>query len=200
VPTAPPTTQLLWLKDNGVDLTLGVMINPGSQPTIKEATRLGMGPNLDYKITFACATPSHLQVFLPAMGELGEGFVVGGGYPSWDDPAPGMKFALELQDKYRPDDKVTHIMYPHGLVEAMIQVEALRLAMQEVPVDELTPADVLEQGFYKIKDFDAGGITSSLLTYGPDDVEGMDNVRVQQIQGGKIVEVGAYPLRHIYTR
>jgi len=199
VPTAPPTTQLLWLKDNGVDLTLGVMINPGSQPTIKEATRLGMGPNLDYKITFACATPSHLQVFLPAMGDLGDGFVVGGGYPSWDDPAPGMVFALELQDKYRPDDKVTHIMYPHGLVEAMVQVEALRLAMEEVDVGELTPADVLENGFYKIKDFDAGGITSSLLTYGPDDVEGMDNVRVQQIQGGKIVEVGAYPLRHIYT-
>jgi branched-chain amino acid transport system substrate-binding protein len=200
VPTAPPTTQLLWLKENNVDLTLGVMINPGSQPTIKEATRLGMGPNLDYKITFACATPSHLQVFLPAMGDLGEGFVVGGGYPSWDDPAPGMAFALELQDKYRPDDKVTHIMYPHGLVEAMVQVEALRLAMEEVPVGELTPADVLEQGFYKIKDFDAGDITSSPLTYGPDDVEGMDNVRVQQIQGGKIVEVGSYPLRHIYTR
>jgi branched-chain amino acid transport system substrate-binding protein len=199
VPTAPPTTQLLWLKDNGVDLALGVMINPGSQPTIKEATRLGMGPDLDYKITFACATPSHLQVFLPAMGDLGEGFVVGGGYPSWDDPAPGMAFALELQDKYRPDDKVTHIMYPHGLVEAMVQVEALRLAMQEVPVGELTPADVLENGYYKIKDFDAGGITSSLLTYGPDDVEGMDNVRVQQIQDGKIVEVGTSPLRHIYT-
>ncbi len=200
VPSAPPTTQLQWLKDNNVDLTLGVMINPGSQPTIKEATRLGMGPNLDYKITFACATPSHLQVFLPAMGDLGEGFVVGGGYPSWDDPAPGMAFALELQDKYRPNDKVTHIMYPHGLVEAMVQVEALRLAMQQVPVGELTPADVLEKGFYMIKDFDAGGITSSLLTYGPDDVEGMDNVRVQQIQDGKIVEVGSYPLRHIYTK
>jgi branched-chain amino acid transport system substrate-binding protein len=198
VPTAPPTTQLLWLKENNVDLTLGVMINPGSQPTIKEAVRLGMGPHLDYKITFACATPSHLQVFLPAMGELGEGFVVGGGYPSWDDPAPGMVFASELQDMYRPDDKVTHIMYPHGLVEAMVQVEALRLAMQEVPVDELTSVDVLEHGFYQIRDFDAGGITSTPLTYAPGDVEGMDEVRVQQIQGGKIVEVGSWPLRHIY--
>jgi hypothetical protein len=198
VPTAPPTTQLLWLKENNVDLTLGVMINPGSQPTIKEAVRLGMGPHLDYKITFACATPSHLQVFLPAMGELGEGFVVGGGYPSWDDPAPGMVFVNELQDTYRPDNKVTHIMYPHGVVEAMIQVEALRLAMQEVPVDELTPIDVLEYGFYRIEGLDTGDITSTPLTYAPGDVEGMDEVRVQQIQGGKIVEVGSGPLRHIY--
>jgi hypothetical protein len=198
VPTAPPTTQLLWLKENNVDLTLGVMINPGSQPTIKEAVRLGMGPHLDYKITFACATPSHLQVFLPAMGDLAEGFVVGGGYPSWDDPAPGMAFASELQDMYRPDDKVTHIMYPHGVVEALIQVEALRLAMQEVPVDELTPVDVLEHGFYRIRGLETGDITSTPLTYAPGDVEGMDEVRVQQIQDGKIVDVGNWPLRHIY--
>jgi branched-chain amino acid transport system substrate-binding protein len=198
VPTAPPTTQLLWLKEENVDLTLGVMINPGSQPTIKEAVRLDMGPHLDYKITFACATPSHLQVFLPAMGELAEGFVVGGGYPSWDDPAPGMVFVNELQDMYRPDDKVAHIMYPHGVVEAMVQVEALRLAMQEVPAGELRPVDVLEYGFYQIKDFETGGITSTPLGYGPGDVEGMDMVRVQQIQDGKIVEVGTWPLRHIY--
>jgi ABC-type branched-subunit amino acid transport system substrate-binding protein len=78
VPTSPPTTQLTWLKDNNVDLAYGFMINPGSQPTIKEAVRLGMGPGLDYDITFAFPTPSHLQVFVPAMGELGNGVVVAG--------------------------------------------------------------------------------------------------------------------------
>ncbi len=52
VPTSPPTTQLMWLKQNKVNLALGVMVNPGSQPTIKEAVRLGMGPHLDYKIVF----------------------------------------------------------------------------------------------------------------------------------------------------
>jgi branched-chain amino acid transport system substrate-binding protein len=199
VPTAPPTTQLLWLKDNNVDLTVGVMINPGAQPTIKEAVRLGMGPHLDYKITFACATPSHLQVFLPAMGELGEGYVVGGGYASWDDTGPGMEFMHYLQDTYRPNDPVTHIMYVHGFMELLIQAEALRLAMEEVPADELTPVDVLEYGVYRIRDLDSGGIASTPFTFGPGDVEGMDEVRVQQIQGGKIVDVGNYPLRHIYT-
>jgi len=198
VPTAPPTTQLLWLKENNVDLTVGVMINPGSQPTIKEAVRLDMGPHLGYKITFACATPSHLQVFLPAMGDLGEGFVVGGGYASWDDPGAGMQFINELQETYRPDDKVTHIMYLHGVIEAMIQVEALRLAMDQVPVEELTPVDVLEYGVYRIKDLDTGGLASTPLTFGPGDVEGMEEVRVQQIQNGEIVEVGTWPLRHIY--
>jgi len=198
VPTAPPTTQLMWLKDNKIDLTFGCMINPGSQPTIKEAVRLDMGPDKAYKITFGFALPSHLQVFVPAMGELGNGVVLGGGYPNWDDPCPGMKFVNDLQTKYRPDKKVTHIMYPHGVVEAMIQVEAMRLAMQVVPFEQLKPVDVLEYGFYKIKNLDTGGITSTPLTYGPGDIEGIDSIRLQQVQKGKIVDLGVFPCRGIY--
>ena len=199
VPTAPPTTQLLWLKDNGVDACFGVMINPGSQPTVKEMNNLNMGPGMDYEITFGCATPSHIQVFLPAMGEEGNGFCVAGGYASWDDTGEGMTFANQLLAANRPDKVGTmHIMYVDGIVEAMTQVEALRLALQVVPFEELTPADVLEYGFYKIKSLDTGGITCTPLTYGPADVEGVDEVRVQQVQGGKIVDLGTYPCHHIY--
>ena len=84
VPTAPPTTQLAWLKDNKVDLTLGVMINAGTQPTIGEAVRLGMGPGLEYNITFAFGNPAHLQIFLPDMGATGNGVVVAGDFCALD--------------------------------------------------------------------------------------------------------------------
>ncbi len=198
VPTAPPTTQLSWLKENKVDLALGIMINPGSQPTYKEMIRLDMGPNRGYKIVFACGTPSHLQVFLPAMGDLAEGYVIGGGFPPLDDSIPGAKFVNDLQTKYRPDKKVTHVMYVGGLLEAMAQVEALRLAMLSTPVDKLKPVDVLENGFYKIKKLDTGGLSATPLTYGPGKVEGVDQVRVDQIQKGKIVNLGIFPPRHIY--
>ena len=201
VPTSPPTTQLTWLKENNVDLTYGFMINPGSQPTIKEADRLGMGPGLDYDITFAFPTPAHLQVFVPAMGELGNGVVVAGGYAPWDDPGDGMTFIHELQDKYRPDKPVTHIMYVDGVVEAMTQVEALRLAMASgIPADQLTAKDVLEKGFYQIKNMSTGGITNTPLTYGPGDIEGVDQIRIDQVQGGKIVKQGTYPVHHIYAK
>jgi hypothetical protein len=199
VPTAPPTTQLSWLKDNGVDVCFGVMINPGSQPTVKEMNNLNMGPDKEYKITFGCATPSHLQVFLPAMGQEGNGFCIAGGYASWDDTGEGMTFANQLLAANRPD-KVgkMHIMYVDGIVEAMTQVEAHRLAALEVPADELTSRDVLELGFYEITNLNTGGITGTPLTYGPADIEGVDEVRVQQIQNGKIVDLGTYPCHHIY--
>jgi hypothetical protein len=201
VVTSPPTTQLMWLKKNKVDLTFGGLINPGSQPTIKEAVRLGMGPFLDYKITFGAATPSHLPVFTAAMGKLGDGFVVAGGFPPLDDlSTPGVKFCKELQDKYRPNKRVTHIMYEAGILEAMIQTEALRLTMQKVPFDKLTPRKVLENGFYKIKGLETGGLSSTPLTYGPGDIEGVDEVRVDQQINGKVVEQGIWPCRHLYKR
>jgi branched-chain amino acid transport system substrate-binding protein len=201
VPTSPPTTQLMWLKKKGVDLTFGCMINPGSQPTVKEMVRLGMGPHLDYKITFGCATPSHLPVFTAAMGELGDGFVVAGGFPPLDDlSTPGVKFCNDLQDKYRPGKRVTHIMYEAGILEAMVQVEALRLALEKVPFDKLKPVDVLEHGFYKIKNLKTGALSSTPLTYGPGDIEGVDEVRVDQQVKGKVVKLGTWPCRHLYKR
>jgi hypothetical protein len=201
VPTAPPTTQLTWLKDNNVDLALGVMINPGAQPTVKEMVRLDMGPDKAYKIVFGTASPGHSAVLAAAMGELGNGYVCAGSYPPLDDMAvPGIAFCGELQDKYRSGDKVTHIMYPHGVVEAMLQVEALRLAAQNKPADQLTPADVLENGFYQIKNFETGDITGSPLTFGPGDVVGIDSVVVHQVQNGKVVKIGSWPVHNIYAK
>ena len=59
---------------------------------------------------------------------------------------------------------------------------------------------MLEQGFYMIKNLDTGKISSTPLTYGKGDIEGVDQIRVDQVQKGKVVEVGLYPLRHIYTK
>ena len=201
VPTSPPTTQLTWLKKKGVDLALGVMINPGSQPTVKEMVRLGMGPYQPYKMTFGVGAPGHAAVFADAMGELGDGYVCAGSFRPMDDLAtPGIKFCSDLQDKYRTGKRATHIMYEAGVLEGMIQVEALRLAMEKVPFEKLTPRDVLEKGFFKIKNLATGDISSTPLTYGPGDVEGVDEIRIDQVQKGKVVEVGLYPLRHIYTK
>jgi hypothetical protein len=201
VATSPPTTQLTWLKRKGVDLAVGCMINPGAQPTVKEMVRLGMGPYQPYKITFGTPAPGHAAVLAEAMGELGDGYVCAGSFRPLDDlSVPGLRFCSDLQDKYRTGKRITHIMYEAGVLEAMTQVEALRLAMQKVPFEKLTPRIVLEQGFFKIKNLPTGDISSTPLTYGPGDVEGVDKIRIDQVQKGKVVKVGLYPLRHIYTK
>jgi len=197
VPTSPPTTQLAWLKDKGVDLALGVMINAGSQPTIKEAVRLGMGPGLEYEITFGFGNPAHLQIFVPDMGETGNGVVVAGDFCALDADVEGIAFANILQDAYRPNDRNDNVMYLDGIIEGMTQVQALRLAAMAGDPANLTSQDVLDNGFRTIMDFSTGDITVTPLTYGPEDSQGVDEVRVQQVQNGEIVEMGSYPLRNI---
>ena len=88
VVTSPPTTQLTWLKEKGVDLAVGVMINPGSQPTVKEMVRLGMGPYQPYKMTLGVGSPGHAAVFAAAMGKLGDGYVCAGSFPPWTTSPP----------------------------------------------------------------------------------------------------------------
>ena len=200
VPTSPPTTQLMWLKQNKVDLALGIMINPGAQPTVKEMIRLDMGPNKPYKMTFACGTPAHIVPFADAMGELGDGFVVAGDYPPWEDAAPGVRGMVEIQKKYHPDKFVRHTQYMGGMIEAMTQLEALRLALEQTPLEKLKPVDVLNNGLYKIKNLDMGGITGSPITYGPGKVEGVDSVRVDQMVKGKIVNRGNFPCHNVYAK
>jgi hypothetical protein len=72
--------------------------------------------------------------------------------------------------------------------------------MKKVPFEKLTRKDVLEQGFYKIKNMETGEVSSTPITYGKGDVEGVDEVRVDQVQKGKVVKVGLYPCRHIFTK
>jgi hypothetical protein len=201
VATSPPTTQLTWLKQKGVDLALGVMINAGAQPTVKEMVRLGMGPFQPYKMTFGTAAPGHAALLVEAMGELGDGYVNAGSFPSMADlSVPGIKFCHEMQKMAHPDKYNGNIMYQGGFLEGAIQVEALRLAMQKVPFEKLTRKDVLEQGFYSIKNLETKGLSSTPITYGPGDIEGVDEIRIAQVQKGKVVEVGLTPLRHIYTK
>jgi hypothetical protein len=197
VPSSPPTTQLAWLKEKGVDLALGVMINAGTQPTIKEAVRLGMGTEQAYKITFGFGNPAHLQIFVPSMGETGNGVVVAGDFCAQDADNDGIKFANMLQDTYRSNAKIKNVMYLDGIIECMTQVEALRLASMAVDPSKLTSQDVLEKGFWQIKDLSTGGITVTNLTYGEGDNQGVDEVRIQQVQNGKIAEMGSFPLRNI---
>ena len=139
--------------------------------------------------------PSTAQVsdVVQALGELANGFVSSNSLPTWNDvETPGVRFAIDLQNRYRPGKRVTHITYELGLVEAMTQVEALRLALRDVPADRLKPIDVLNQGFYRIKGLDTGGLTSVPLTYGPGKAEGVDAVRLDQIQNGKVVRLGTW--------
>jgi hypothetical protein len=206
VPTSPPTTQLLWLKQKKVDLAIGMMIRAGAEPTQKEAVRLGMGANLPYKIIFGYNYPVALSPFSRDMGTLADGVICAGDLPDWaDTDLKGMRFVIDMMKQYTPDDYADYekacIGFTHGMVEAMVQVEALRLTSLKVPLNQVAdPKTILENGFWKIKDLDTGGIRPTPLTFSETRVEGLSGINVAQVQNGKRVQLGVFPIRMLLPK
>jgi hypothetical protein len=208
VPTVPglasdTAPMLSWCKDNNIDLTLGAMLVVGAVKTMTEAETLGIGWNLAYEMTIGLCSPAHLTIFLrDSGGTVGEGLVIAGSYPPWSDTGDGVEFCKTLMNTYMTGgfEDTEHIMYQHGVVEAMIQVEAIRLALINTgkSADDLTSADILNDGFLKITDLDTGGIIPTDITYGIGDVEGAESVRLDRNEGGVDVCLGSWPLRHVY--
>jgi branched-chain amino acid transport system substrate-binding protein len=159
-------------------------ISSTPQPTsiiVKNAVELGMYPG----ITIGCGHASFTKVLVDLAGPLAEGIY--GVYPtvSWDEDVPAMAKMTEYCRKLHPED-YGNMDYITSWAEALIVREILRLAIENVGVDNLTPQTVEEYGFKKLSNFDVGGLHGP-VSYTPGDNRLSKSVRVFQIQNGKIV-------------
>ena len=100
---------------------------------------------------------------------------------------PGMAKMTEYCKKYHPDD-YENMDYIIAWAQSLIAAEILRLAVENTDIDDLTPQVVEEQGFWKLRNFDVGGLHGP-VTYSPGDNRLSKSVRVFQIQNGKLVPI-----------
>jgi len=161
-------------------------ISSTPQPTsiiVKNAVELGMYPGM----TIACGHASFTSVLVELAGADAEG--VYGVYPTvnWGDDVPAMAKMTEYCQKYHPDD-FGNMDYITCWAEGLIVAEILRLAIENVGVDNLTPQAVEEYGFKKLNSFDVGGLHGP-VTYTPGDNRLSKSVRIFQVQGGELVPI-----------
>jgi len=148
---------------------------------VKNAAELGMYPG----ITIGCGHASFTKELVELAGaDITEG--VYGVFPtvSWGDDVPAMAKMTEYCQKYHPDD-YGNMDYITCWAESLIVAETLRLAIENVGVDNLTPQAVEEHGLKKLNNFDAGGLHGP-VSYTPGDNRLSKSVRVFQVQSGKI--------------
>lgn len=162
-------------------------ISSTPQPTsiiVKNAVELGLYPG----ITIGCGHASFTSALVELAGDdVTEG--VYGVFPTvnWGDNVPAMDKMTEYCQKYHPDD-YGNMDYITCWAEGLIVAEILRLAIENVGVDNLTPQAVEEYGFKKLNNFDAGGLHGP-VTYSPGDNRLSKSVRVFQVQSGEITPV-----------
>jgi len=161
-------------------------ISSTPQPTsniVKNAVELGMYPGM----TIACGHASFTSVLVELAGTDAED--VYGVYPTvnWGDNVSAMAKMTEYCQKYHPDD-YGNMDYITSWAESLIVAEILRLAIENVGVDNLTPQAVEEYGFKKLKNFDVGGLHGP-VSYTPGDNRLSKSVRIFQIQDGELVPI-----------
>ena len=161
-------------------------ISSTPQPTsiiVQNAVELGMYPGM----TIACGHASFTSVLVELAGTDAED--VYGVYPTvnWGDNVSAMAKMTEYCQKYHPDD-YGNMDYITSWAESLIVAEILRLAIENVGVDNLTPQAVEEYGFKKLKNFDVGGLHGP-VSYTPGDNRLSKSVRIFQIQDGELVPI-----------
>ena len=135
-------------------------------------------------LTFAGLTSKLVEL---AGADVVEG--VYGVFPTvnWGDDVPAMAKMTEYVRKNHPEDE-GNMDYITTWAESLIVAEILRLALEEVDIDDLTPQAVEEYGFKRLNNFSPGGLHGP-VTYTPGDNRLSKSVRVFQIQGGTITPV-----------
>ena len=182
--TGSEIESLTRIKDLDIDV-LYISSTPAPTSTvIKDAVQLGMYPG----ITIACGHAGMTSKLVELAGaDVVEG--VYGVFPtvSWGDDVPGMAKMTEYMTRNHPDD-AGNGDYITSWAESLIVAEILRLALEEVAIEDLTPQLVEEYGFKRLNNFSPGGLHGP-VTYTQGDNRLSKSVRVFQVQSGTIKPV-----------
>ena len=108
----------------------------------------------------------------PTIAKAAEGLFISFIYPQWDEvDQPAVKFMTEVAKKYQggiPREEVKG-KYIHGMLEALVIEQVLRLVAEKVPVEKITKDDIEKHGWWRMKDYDPMGfLGGATLTYGKD--------------------------------
>jgi len=178
--------SLTRIKALEVDI---LYISSTPQPTsiiIQNAVDLEMYPGM----IIGCGHASFTKVLIDFAGTDAEG--VYGTFPTvmWGEDVPAMAKMTEYCQQYHPDD-YGNMDYITSWAEGLIVAEILRLAIENVGVDNLTPQAVEEYGFKQLDNFDVGGLQGS-VSYTPGDNRLTKFNRIYQIVDGEITNPSAW--------
>ena len=191
--TATTTSEmesLTRIKDLNPDV---LYISSTPAPTaviIKNARDLGMYPG----VTIGCCHAGLTKALI----DLGGADVVEGVYGTfptvlWGDDVPGMAKMTEYCQNLHPDD-VGNGDYMTSWAQSLIVAKILELAVQNAGYDALASGDaaaweaVETQGFYKLDNYDVGGLHGP-VSYTPGDNRLDKSNLIYQIVDGELTKV-----------
>ena len=146
--------HLLRLKESGAQFTFALFFPPQASVLLKDMDRLDLTGNITIA-TAPTSMPPDFEKVAAEHPEWLENIVISYvGYPPEDPEFPGEDPLLEICKRYNPDkwQELYSSHYLFGSWKAMRAEEAIRLALEKVPYEDITSRDVLD-GMYSMRDF-----------------------------------------------
>lgn len=142
---------------------------------IKLSRKTGMGKTVFCNISFVGT-----EALQQELGDAGEGCIISQVVIlPWDDTIPIVQEYIDDMKKYQPEAKI-----------GFVSLEGYMAGKLFCAVSESVEGDLTRENFLsaieKKKEFDLGGV---VLQFGPGDHQGMDEVFLTIIKGGKIVSI-----------
>jgi branched-chain amino acid transport system substrate-binding protein len=176
------TSQLLNMKQKGVDYAYINVTTTGVSTVLKDAKKLGM------KTKFG-SNPYGFSESLPAVArDAAEG--VSGVMPHvpFGENVPGMKEITDYHQKNHPAD-IHDALYVRGWTYVKVWSEALRRADAKNALN----GPGVKAAFEELRNFEVGGLTDP-VTYTPTDHRPSTKTKIYQVKGGKLAKVGEYEM------
>ena len=182
--TLDATTQLLRLKNSGVDLVYMQAFAGASGPILRDAERLGLLGQMHFSGHSTCVSEAVTEMVPIAS----EGVIVARYLPTIDEiEVPGIKLIADLQMKYHGEvERGLEEQYTLYWQVADVVCEAIKRAVENVGYENLDGRS-LKEAMDSIKDYDVYGIAR--ITYKPDDHRGNTQVAVYQVRERKVYRV-----------
>ena len=151
-------------------------------PLAKDSKRLGAQEKGIKICTYAAGLD---EIILKPIGDGAEGWYAMRPHPSYTETdLPGVRFSFELAKKYRgfePKEVASH--YRAGMIEVAVMLEAIRLAMEKVGLENLNGRAVRD-AMVSIKDFETG--MTPLITVTEERPYLFSAERVYQVRQGEL--------------
>jgi branched-chain amino acid transport system substrate-binding protein len=181
--TTDLTQQLLKAQELGANLIYMNTLEGYYSMLLKGARRLGMqvgvGPG---KVMFGGGSETYNEELLRVAGEAAEGAWSVSSYPRWTDDVRGVKWAKDVQTKYR-GKITTHGSYFMGFTHGRLAWEALKQTAKKYGPDKVT-RDTVTGTLTEIRNLDMWG-SAPAFSYGPNERRPFHAMSVYAVKGGR---------------
>ncbi len=176
------TSQLLNMKKKEADYAYINVTTTGVATILRDAKKLGLTTKFG-------SNPYGFSETLAAVAkEAAEGVTGVMPHVPFGENVPGMKKLVDFHAKHHPND--THdALYVRGWTYVLVWSEALKRADK----DKALTGEGVKAALEKLRDFDLGGLTSS-VSYSPTDHRPSTKTPIYMIRGGKLAKVGEFDM------